>query len=355
MEHKTLQALMHQLVTLPENGSPILSVYVDLTARDEAKRILQERCRVLEKTIDPSMSGDFQRAVGHLEGFLDKLGATNSRGLALFIRDGEEPISLSAEFHVAFPTEVSLDTVPNVYRLVEIKDNYDRFVVLISNEREARILEVSLGAVTRQLWTERPELRRRVGREWTKRHYQNHRRNRTDQFVKEKIDILDRIVRSGGHAHLILAGHPSMTARVRRSLPKHLEDRLLDLVPTDAQASTRDVVEATVSAFIQEEERLSQEVVEMLQQELNSARGLAVAGAAESAAALENGQADILVLAADYEPRTPDCPSRELLALLAQRSGCHVEVVSDSSRIDQLGGAACLLRYRTSPELAQVL
>ena len=77
----------------------------------------------------------------------------------------------------------------------------------------ATTLEVNLGAVTKEIWAERPELRQRVGREWTRDQYQNHSRDRADRFIKEKVEILDRLMSQGSQTHLILAGSPPLAAR----------------------------------------------------------------------------------------------------------------------------------------------
>ena len=47
--------------------------------------------------------------------------------------------------------------------------------------------------------------------------------DRTERFVKEKIALVERIMGSGGHTHLMLAGSARIVARVRKSLPKSLE------------------------------------------------------------------------------------------------------------------------------------
>ena len=90
-------------------------------------------------------------------------------------------------------------------------------------------------------------------------------------------------------------------------------------------------------------------------------------------AALQAGQADVLVLARDYQPGDgwgclgcgfaelqPRCDEvcsrchqgrqrqfdiKEEMVRLAERSGCEVEVVNHSAPLMRLGGAGCLLRY----------
>ena len=355
MDHDRLRTHIRALVELPENRSPIVSTYVDLTRRLESELELTERSRVIQRTLDEPNSQDFMTAFGRIEGYLANLKNPRAEGVAIFARDGDEPFFLAFEFEVAFPTELSVDTVPNIYRLMELKDNYDRYVVMISGERDARILEVSLGSVTRQLWTERPELRERVGREWTKQHYQNHRENRTDQFIKEKIRILDELVNARGHTHLILAGHPTMTARVQKELPRHLLEKVVDLIPVSTRAKARDVVRATLASFVETEEKQSLEYAKLLEAELLSSSGLAVAGVPATREALENGQADVVIIgpASDSPPEIRE--QREELARLAERTGAQFEVVADGRALRRMGGVGCLLRFQTQHQPAPEL
>jgi len=80
--------------------------------------------------------------------------------------------------------------------------------------------EVHTGSITGSLWVERSEQRKRIGRAWTKEHYQNHREDRGSKFIREKIRILGRVMSVGGHTHLILAGNPQRIARLTKALPK---------------------------------------------------------------------------------------------------------------------------------------
>lgn len=356
MDRKILDRHLKTLATLPESSAPFLTVTVDTENLGEARRTLLERARSIALSLPDEANALFHSAFGRVEGELERPISAQTRGLAIFVREGEHPFFAALRFEVPLATELACETFPAVYRLMELKDTYDRFVVLVSNEEEARIVEVSLGAVTRQLWAERPELRRRVGREWTRQHYQNHRRHRTEQFVKEKISILERLFASGGHSHLVIAGHPTMAARVRKQLPKHLADRVVDLVPASSQDRTRDIVAATIAAFVEKEERGSIAVAERLDQEIRRGGRLAVVGYRECVEALERGQADVLVISADYDRQFGDLTERNRLAWLANAAGCHVEVVEDPRALRRFGGVGCLLRYadHTDPSQQQV-
>jgi protein required for attachment to host cells len=214
--------------------------------------------------------------------------------VAAFARGGNRPFFLGLQFQVPVPERLSVSPTPDVYHLVELKDTYHRYVVLISTAESARILEVNLGAITREVWTERPELRERVGREWTQAHYQDHRRERGERFAKEKVELLERLMDGGGHTHLILAGNPRMTAQIRKHLPKRLLDKLVDAVPASGNARAEDIVEATLATFIDRERQESLDAVAELFAAIKRG-GLAAAGT-KTLAALRRGQADVLVM-----------------------------------------------------------
>lgn len=339
--YEELCTQLRDLALVEETGDPFLSVSVDLS--DPGARLtLLERFRTIRQTCSADERSAVEQAMGRIEGYLETAVSRKTRGVVLHCREGAQPFFRSLEFEVPVTTEARLDTLPCIWLLVSLKDNFSRYVVLISSEEGARILEVSLGQVTRQLWTERPELRKRVGREWTRQHYQNHRRNRNEQFMKEKIRVLEKVMASGGHNHLILAGNPANIARLSKLLPQHLRERLVDLVPADARTPAQDVVELTIASFVEEEERESQSVAARLRSELRSG-GLAVAGLDACEQVLERGQADVLVIG---EPGTAPDPARmEGLVRLAERTGAQVEVVKDTEPLAALGGVGCLLRY----------
>jgi rubrerythrin len=381
MELKELQQHIRTLATLEETAAPFISCYLNLENGSAACREpFESRVRLLQKSLTETEARDFVEAADGIRDYLGKELRPESKGVAIFACGGAEAFFLPLQFRVPLPNWIVVGSTPNIFHLVELKDTYDRYVILLSTEESARILEVNLGEVTKELWRERPELRQRVGREWTKEHYQNHRRQRTEQFIKEQVQLLEQLMTAGGHTHLILAGNPRIAARVREALPKHLAARLPQMGETVAASGSdrlADVVAATLDSFVEEEERESRAVVEKLMQEIHR-HGLGVAGLHATLAALQQGNVDVLVLAKNFDPEPgwrcvacqhlgpdrnryehcPDCGAHELteidlreeMARLAERIGCHVEVVNHSDRLMQLDGVGALLRYY-APEL----
>ena len=200
--------------------------------------------------------------------------------------------------------------------------------------------------------------------------------------MKEKIAVLEQLMRADGHTHLILAGDPEITGRVRRALPNDLADKLVDIIPATERDQQTDVVMATLSSFIEHEEQESRTVAERLIEGLRG-QNLAVAGSAATLDALVRGKVDTLVMTSGYQPdpgwtctacqafssevpETSVCPQcgepsvrpidvREALLRLAGRSECPVEVVEQFDALMSLGGVGCLLRTHLDTQTARTV
>lgn len=374
MDLKNLQKNIRMLISLEETSDPVISCYINLEKGVSGYRsVLDERIAFFRKDLSGKFLLSFEAAITRIEAYLKNEIIPAARGAAFFSRVGGDAFFLPMQFRAPLPNWFAVDSTPNIYHLTELKDNYSRFIIMLSTAERARILEVNLGAITAELWKERPELRQRIGREWTKRHYQSHRRERAEQFIKEKIEIVDKLMSAGGHKYLILAGNPVITERIRKQLPKHLEKKLVDTMTASAKDQISDVVDSALSVFIEWEEKESQAVIDILQSEMFT-HGLAVVGTIDSYNALVKAQADTIVFVKDYEPETawkcsqcrvihiqparpPLCQEcgnnklnetdmREEMARLAEKTACPIEVVNHSDFLMLHGGVGCLIRYR---------
>ena len=374
MELKNLQKHVRTLATLPETDAPVISCYLTLhNGRVKDRNAFDGQVRPLLGGLTRQAQQDIEDALDPIGRYLAEELQPEAKGVSIFSRAGGDPLFLPLQFCVPLPNWMVADRTPNIYHLVELKDTYHRYVAMICSEMRARIIEVNVGSVTAQLWAQRPELRQRVGREWTKEHYQNHRRDRNQKFVKEKIEVLEKLMSAGGHTHLILAGHPAISGRVRSELPKHLAAKLVDVVPASSSEPISDVVQATIASFVAAEENESRATAEELSRQLRTG-GLAVAGTGPTYRALYRGQADVVVIGRQYEPgfgwacdecsytdvdsekpvACPKCDARALrdfdikgaIVRIAEQQACTVEVVNESAALQQLGHVGCLLRYR---------
>ena len=373
MQLDELRTHVRTLASLEPSDAPVISCYV--AAADTTldwRALLGRRGEILARTLPETGRAPFAEAWQRVQEYLLRELKPETKGAAVFARGGNLPLFLALQFPVPLPHWITVDATPNLYHLMELKDTYHRFVVLLSTENSARILEVNLGAVTENIWLEQPATRARIGSGWTRQHYQHHRREQTEQFIREKIRVLEQLMSAGGHTHLILAGDPAMTVRVQTQLPAHLPDKLVSRLDAWQPHDVSRVVRDALTAFVLHEQAESLAMVDKLLRELRTG-GLAVIGAVACLQALYRAQADALVIDRDCvaepawqcepcgafvaQPVAPSaCPncrqpglhavnSREEMMRLAGQHGCHVEVVNDSQPLRHLGGVGCLLRY----------
>jgi len=374
----TLDELRRQIGVLActdETEALFVSCYLNLEQGEAGyRKALEDRASVLRAALGGDARADFEAAKDQIEAYLAAKLRPGAKGVALFARQFRAgAFFLPMQFAVPVPDWIAVDPSPYIYHLMALKDTYHRYVVMIATQGWVRITEVSLGSATVQAWTEQPRLRERVGREWTKAHYESHRRERTSLFLKEQIKLLERLMAAGGHTHLILAGDPRLTGEIRRALPKSVTAKLVDTIPAASRDAQEDVVAATLSAFVEWEEQESQAVAARFVRGIRT-QGLAAAGAAACLDALRQGRADVLLLARDHLPEPgwrcaacgamrierdapaacPECgkqalrpidATEELVRLAGQRD-CPVEVVEYCDPLMALGGVGCLLRYR---------
>jgi len=363
------------LASVEESETPFASCYLNLEGGEAAyRKALDERVRTLRRVLKGDDLMDFEENLVRIEAYLADGILPDAKGVAVFARGTfGGTFMLPMQFAAPLPNRIAVSPSPNIYHLVELKDNCHRYVVMHATQERVRILEVNLGAVTMQVWQDQPQLRERVEREWARTRYQLNRGHRGGRFLEEQIAVLQRLMHAGGHTHLILAGDPQITGRIRHALPKELAARLVDTVPARGDAREADVVAATLSSFIEYEEQESEAVGERLIQGLHS-HDLALTGALACLQALQRDHVDTLVIARDYRPEPgwhctacgtmgteapealgwPRCGEKsvrpldvkETLVRLAGQAGCPVEVVEFADELMALGGVGCLLRFR---------
>ena len=378
-----LRQHIRALITLGATKAPVISCYLNLEANASVASgsgghvVFAKRAALLRKSTSGENRKCVDEALQRIDGFIAGEMKPETKGVAVFARGGAQPFFLALQLQVPLPNWIVADVVPNVYHLIELKDTYHRFVLLLMTDKSARILEINLGALTQEVWAERPELRDFVASGWSKAHYRNYSAQQTGRFVGDAIEVLDRLVSAGGHTHLILAGNPALTTRMKQALPTHLADKLVDTVHASARDSMLDIVTATNSLFVEQEEMESQTRVCVLVSEIKT-HGLAVAGTESSLRALRSGLTEVLVMAKDYQPdpgwrcaqcgrlvaasrkpvACPDCVGNQLrevatkeeMVRLAERNGAEIEIVAHSDVLMHLGGVGCLLRYPPSEE-----
>lgn len=380
MDTMALEEHIRELAMIPETEDPFVSCYAAVeNGRLKQPSLLEEQMRALKAGLKGNERSRLEDALIPIHSILALGLPSDAKGVVFFSRAGEMPHFLYLRFRVALPTWTSVGRSPRIFHLVELKDTYDRYVVMLSTRDSVRIVEINLGEPKEHAHVQSPNVRKEARDRWTKEHYQRNLRENHHRFIKEQIKVLERLMAAGGHKHLILVGHPKTTAKVREELPKGLLERLVEEVRVSEKGSLSDIVQATIKAFVEAEEQESRGVAETLAKQVYSG-GLAVAGVTASHAALERGQVDTLVLLSDWNPdlawrcrackhvfvaseaaipiTCPECDNeapeslnmKEELVRMAEAQHCSIEVVNESAFLTEVGGVGCLLRYRESSD-----
>jgi hypothetical protein len=373
--HEELRDRILILAGIVESPTPFVSCYLNLESdKDSIQQTIDQRANLLRRILKGSDLDDFEESIGAIKSYIDNELLPNAKGLAFFARSsfGKE-FHMPLQFAVPLPNQLQIYPTPNIYNLIELKDTYERYLVMIATTQWVRIVEVNLGAATIQAWSENPALRERVGQEWSETQYQLYQHDREGNFLQEKIAVLEKLMHSGDHNHLILAGNPQITSRIREALPEHIASKLMDTIPASRRDQQTDIVTATLSVFVEQEELESQSIAERLIQAIRT-QGLAVVGVKDCLDNLQRGKVDTLIMLQDYNPDPgwycsscnemgeitpatnicPHCQSstvrptdlREELVRQAGKMSCPVEVVEYSEALMKLGGVGCLLRFR---------
>lgn len=360
------------LALIEETAAPFVSCYLNLE-QDEAgyRNALELRVLAARESISGDARVDFDAAMERIAAYLATQLRSDAEGVALFARSVlGGGFFLPMQFAAPVPNRLAVGPTPDLFHLVELMDNYHRYVVMMTTDAWVRIIEVNLGAATVKASNTQPD-RNRTHRTGANMHGESRGSTRRMRFLEEQINQLERVMKAGGHTHLILAGDPQSTGEFRRALPKSVAAKLVDTIPAAAHDIPKDVVAATLSAFVEWEEQESQAIAARILQDVRTV-GLAAMGATSCLDAMRQRRVDALLLARDHlsvpgwhcsacdatrlEPRMPaTCPecgmqavwpidaASELVRLAGQR-GCPVEVVDYCDPLMAMGGVACLLR-----------
>jgi len=356
-----LETHLREMIDLEENGHLFFSIYLDLSSEVSPEHQLRELVRSIIPILDDASVVDIFHAESYMLDIIGERLRDEHKGLAVHFRAGENPELHAIVFHVPVTPSIYADQSPNILQLIEMRDSYDRYVVMISTETQARILEIVVGTVTREAWLNRPELRRRLRGEWSVEHYRNHRRKRTNQFINEKIDILNRLFKKGGYTHLVLAGSSQRIAAIEKKLPADLRRKIVDICNLEVSEPTEAIVRKTIQLYVEQESIESQSNLERLERTLLSGGG-AVAGLDGCEDTLSHGVIETLIITKSasrtsqtlrvFSHRNPDGnyltieKRRQRLLESALKNDIQIEFVDTGTFLDDYCGVGAILRYR---------
>jgi peptide chain release factor subunit 1 len=357
---------------------PVISLYLntqpDQHGRDNFDSFVRKEFSARAKTY-PLRSSDresFDRDTERINKYLQNDLRPSTNGLALFACAGAddffEAVQLEApvEEHRLYVTNQ-----PHLYPLAHLNDQYPRYAALLADTNSARLFVFGLGELLDKQEVSSPKVNRTSVGGWSQARYQRHVDNVHLHHAKEVIEALDRLVREDKVEKIIMAGDEVIVPVLREQMPRHLDEKLIDVLRLDTATPEHQVLQATLETMREQDAKDDADRVKRLFGQYR-AGGLAVVGAPDTLAALTAGQVDELVLSASLEqfhsdeqevnklltdiapvtggnPSTSEPPGvimADTLVTLAQQTGARVTFIEDPELLASVGGIGAFLRYR---------
>ena len=339
MDRALLDEHLKSLANVGQSNALVVSCYLGVNGGAVINPgLIPARREEIRSTLLPAELPHVEGALDRIETWLRDSLETGARGVAAFAREGADAFFIPLQFRVPVRDRITVDRTPSVFDLVELKDTFERYVLVTSTERTTRIHEVNFGRVIKDIWLNAPEQAKRIQRGWAIRRYDRRVNKDRRRFQDEMIQLIEGLVQRGRPARLVLAGDPALVQELKEGLPKRLLDQLLDIDALDGAATGGDVTERSLNALARDASRDATRAADRLVEAVRLGGRLAAVGVEAATRAMESGRADRLVVSRSH-------PQSEALVKVAARMNVEVEFVGDHERFGQLGGAGCLLRY----------
>jgi len=167
---------------------------------------------------------------------------------------------------------------------------------------------------------------------------------------------------------IVLAGPGPTKIQFRDMLPKHLQQRIIDIIDVDVD-DEKNLLKESIHLISEQEKTVSREAVEHLKEEILK-DGLAVYGFDDTLQAVKNGQVELLIVEKDYKLKgcicehcqivkagpIKNCPVCgepvsevdviEEIIKFAERTDAEIEF-TDDKEISNLGHIGGILRYKS--------
>ena len=372
-----LRAQVEKLAAYEPQDVPVVSLYLNLApdqhGRDNYDAFLRkafaEHLKAFKDTSAEraSLERDQERITTYLAEDVNR----SANGLALFASSG------AGEFFQAIQLDAPLDehwfflgSVPHLYPLAKVIDQYPRYASVLLDTNRARIFVFGLGTVERREQVTSEKTRRSSMGGWSQARYQRRAENIHLHHVKDVVESLEKIAEADRIEHIVLAGDDVVIPLLKEQLPKHLESRVVDVLALQRDAGEDEIIEATLDVLRQKDAESDVERVQELIGAWQSS-GLGVVGPAAALKALQMGQVDELLISGTPDKlratRLPDdaAPGQikvettavteadasqlklaDELVTRAQQTGARIRFIEDPELLKEFGGVGALLRFR---------
>ena len=345
-----LRAQLDRLASYEPGSGSVVSLYLDLRADKNGQRahvetFLRNNADEQARSLSAEQRADFDRTTERIRRHLSESMPKSAAAMAIFAATAG-----GCDFFEAMPFDVPIEQpsmhvgpVPQLYPLARLNDQYPRYAALLVDTNSAELYVFALGAKTRRETVQNEKTRRTKMGGWSQARYQRRADNFHKQHMKEVVALLEKVVADEHLNHIVVACDEVAKPYLMAELPKHLAEKLIDIVNVDVKSiAEHELLAETMEALRRSDEKTDAEHVERMIGAWR-AGGLAAAGIEATLRALEMRQVEELLIAA--RPDRVTGPADELVTK-AQQNGARIRFIEDDSLLADVGGVGALLRFK---------
>lgn len=321
---ETLKKLKERSV---KEGSPVLSVYLNIdpsvpsNAKGGYKTVLDQMLAKVEQEIsdDSSLKANFKE---DSQWILKRVETLIPKGKTLIaFCDISEKFTYEEEIPLRLPNLVVYEELPYIRPIIEIMDEYERYVICLLDSERARLFLFSFGQLEEIQDAINPtpvKYRKTVGTDRLRSQtiFQRRAETWTAWFLKDTSSRIYDLMEESKAQYLILMGPSEVTSELFRLLPKTLQEKVVARLRMSTKAKTDEVLE-TILPVVEERERASELriVTDLITtaNKLGPAGDKAVIGVNPTLDVINQGRAYLLIYPSGIQIKGYFCPKCEVL------------------------------------------
>ncbi|MBI5026535.1 MAG: hypothetical protein HZC12_07400 [Nitrospirae bacterium] len=367
---------LKELSVISGNGDFFISLYLNVNPITNPKgdyvihfkNLLKDIMGKVGKDIEKRVKGDLEKIEAYLTGNKREF----KKGLALI---SSSPRGLWKNYHLSLPVknELIIDKTPYVKPLVDLLDNYQRYVTLLVAKESARIFLIHLGEIeeyTEVFTADIPGKHKKGG--WfalKQNRYERHIDYHVSLHMKDVVKAVEELLHREYIGMIIIGGAEQAIVKVKGLLPQVILDKVIGQFPAEMFAGENDILNMSMKIMEEFEKNKEQMIVdELITRAMKN--NMAVIGLEDVLASIQEGSVMKLVflrgstaqgfmctncgfLTSQALKNCPYCKGvfeavSYLIDFAVQKAveqGALIEVVTDSKKLADAGGIGAFLRF----------
>ncbi len=328
------------LTNYPPSESPVVSFYLSIDRREREEKVPftalknllkagQEEISRWPETYHPMLT----QIMARIEEAVEEERGGTSRGLAIFA--GEK-------FWQAYrlPQQpgnyLVVDRAPYVKPLIHLFRRQPRYCTVLVDKERARLFLIHMGEIQdySMVLDEVPKRHDQGG--WAQARLQRHHDDVVMHHLKRSAELTLEFFQREGFDFLLIGGTEELSSAFYDRLHTYLQERVVGFLPIATTASAFEVLEQTLLTMGEVEERIAEELVGRLKEEVGLGR-MGVAGLAATLRALNVRKVMELLVEEGYQSaggRCNHCGSLSIRSTGKCRY-CHNEIERVDDLIDE--------------------